>query len=95
MSGPLHWAPRLMMNLRRTLGLAVKVGMIGILMLFCLGSEYLNRSAFPWQFLNHAQAEVLTAFQTPNLQLPILASCTVYLIGFVCLLLAPQPARCS
>ena len=74
------------MSLPRPVGLAFKATLLGLLLLFCLGSEYLHRAPLPWPFLNQAQAEVSATFQAADVQWLIVICISVYLVAFIWLL---------
>lgn len=71
------------MSLSRTLGLAFKSGLLGLLLMVCLGAEYLHLGALPWQFLNQALAEVFAIFQAADVQWLIVICISVYFLGFI------------
>lgn len=81
------------MNLRRPFGRVIKVGLIALLLIVCLGSESLHRAALSWPSLNQIQAEFFATFRTPDLQWLILVCMSVYLIGFIWLLRPLKRAR--
>jgi len=71
------------MSSPRPVELVVKVGLLGLLLIVCLASEYLRQVSLPWQFLNQIRTEVFATFQSSDLQWMILGCISVYLIGFV------------
>ena len=71
------------MSSPRPVELVVKVGLLGLLLIVCLASEYLRHVSLPWQFLNQVRTEVFATFQSAELQWMILGCISVYLIGFV------------
>lgn len=68
------------------------MALLGLLLIVCLGSEYLHRTALPWQFLNQAQAEVFATFQAADLQWLLAFCISVYFVGFIWLLRTLNPA---
>jgi len=71
------------MSSPRPVELVFKVGLLGLLLIVCLASEYLRHVSLPWQFLNQVRTEVFATFQSAELQWMILGCISVYLIGFV------------
>ena len=71
------------MNPPRTVGLAIKAGLLGLLLIVCLGSEYLYRAALPWQFLDQVQAEVFATFQAADGQWLVVICISFYFVGFI------------
>lgn len=71
------------MNLPRSVNLALKAGLLALLLIGCLGSEYLHRATLPWPFLNKAQAEVSATFQAADVQWLIVICLSVYFVAFI------------
>ena len=71
------------MNLRQTVGLAFKAGLLGLLLIVCLGSDYLHRDALRWPLLNQVWAVVIAMFQQSDGQWLIVSCVSVYLVGFL------------
>ncbi len=71
------------MSLPRTAGLALRAGLLALLLIGCLGSEYLHRATLPWPFLNKAQAEVSATFQAADVQWLIVSCLSVYFVAFI------------
>jgi hypothetical protein len=83
------------MNLLRSVGLAIKAGLLGLLLMVCLSSEYLHRATLLWPFLNRIQGEVFATFQAADVQWLIVICISVYFVGFIWLLRALKPVRHS
>lgn len=56
------------MNLPRFAGLGFKTGLLGLLSIVCLSSEYLRGTLLPWAFLNQIQGEFFATFLATDVQ---------------------------